>query len=110
MSQLRKSALQNVQIYIKNNLEENLSLSKLAQQANLSTFHFFRLFKRSTGKTPYRYVLNERLHKAKVLLISSDENINQIAFKTGFGSASKFITRFKSLLGVTPKQYRGKFQ
>ncbi len=108
MNKLRKLALRNVKVYIENNLEEKLSLDELAQQTNLSTFHFARLFKQSTGEAPYQYVLNQRIDKAKVLLVVSDESMSQIALKAGFGSTSKFIKRFKSLFGVTPKQYREK--
>jgi AraC family transcriptional regulator len=70
--------------YIQDHLESGLSVSGIARTVHMSPFHFARLFKQSTGKSPYRYVVQARATRAKELLKSSKLSIVEIAHRLGF--------------------------
>ncbi|MEG6523031.1 AraC family transcriptional regulator [Desulfotomaculum sp. 1211_IL3151] len=83
----------------------NFSLGDLAREANLSPYHFIRAFKNQTGKTPYDYLINIRIEKAKELM-HLNLNITDICLLCGFNNHSHFTTVFKKKVGVTPTEYR----
>lgn len=92
--------------YIRKNYATPLTLDDLVRQVNISKFHFIRLFKKQTGITPYDYLVNQRIHAAKLLLRTTDMPIQEIADKVGYPSKSNFSQQFKALVGSTPGQYR----
>ena len=94
--------------YINEHFSEEISLQKMAENANISPFHFTRIFTKETGFTPHQYLLNTRISAAKFLLKSSETSVKNIAFSTGFHSESSFCTTFKKWENLTPSQYREK--
>ena len=101
---LRK--LQTVIDYIQANLEEKISLNTLAEITEISPYYFCRLFKKSTGITPYQYFIKCRIDRAKVLLKERKMSISDVAFEVGFSNQSHFTKHFKRLVGTTPKVYQ----
>ena len=99
-------AIEEVRNYILENPYRDLTLAELARQANLSPYHFSRIFKRQVGTSPHDYLIYARLNLAKFYLTSSDKSIKQIAFSCGFSSECGFCTAFKNRLGVPPSEYR----
>ncbi len=93
-----------VQEYINNHLHQDLKLDRIAAIAQLSPYHFLRLFKRSMGITPHQYILQCRLKQAKYLLQHSELSLVEIAIQTGFCDQSHLTRYFKRCMGVTPKQ------
>ncbi len=91
--------------YIKKNLSGDLSLKTLAAHASLSPVHFHHCFKTALGKTPHKYVEEERLHKAISLLMTTDRTLADIAYSCGFSSQSYFSYAFKQKTGTTPRKY-----
>ena len=87
------------------NLNRKMGLEEISQQAKLSPFYFCRLFKQSIGITPYQYVRQQRIERAKQLL-KGRSPIAEIALMCGFCDQSTFTTSFRQTVGVTPKQYR----
>lgn len=83
------------------------SLDELAAAAGLSRFHFCRLFKKETGRSPWQYVLDRRVERARELLLGSPLSIKQIATHLGFDNPDYFARLFKRACGVTPRRYRG---
>lgn len=83
----------------------DFSLDDLAREANLSPYHFIRAFKNQTGHTPYDYLINVRIDKAKELM-HLNMSITDICLLCGFNNHSHFTTVFKKRVGVTPSQYR----
>ncbi len=98
--------LRAVQDYIAGHLAEDLSLLSLAGAAGMSPFHFAKLFKRSTGRAPHRYVLERRVERAKEMLEGGSESIAQVALAAGFCSQSHLTNVFRRLVGVTPAVYQ----
>jgi AraC family transcriptional regulator len=96
--------LKRVLAYIEENLDEEISLSAIANEVGMSQHYFSRLFKKSTGITPYQYVLKARIEQAKKLLLQSQLSIAEIALEVGFASQSHFTQSFKRFTGVTPRQ------
>ncbi|PSB54261.1 helix-turn-helix domain-containing protein [Chamaesiphon polymorphus] len=106
--------LQQVLEYIDAHLEREIELTDLAglirhrrRYANgMSQFHFSHLFKQSIGTSPYQYLLQQRIERAKQLLKQTDRSIVDIALECGFNSHSHLSKQFRQLTGMTPKRYR----
>lgn len=92
--------------YINDHLSQDIKLSDLAALLDMSQFHFSHLFKQSLGTSPYQYLLQQRIERAKQLLKHSDRSIIDIAFLCGFNSHSHLSKQFRQLTGMTPKDYR----
>lgn len=83
-----------------------LSLDDIAANAGLSKYHFSRVFLSKTGIQPMQYLRKIRIEKASALLGQSTKSIETIARETGFDNSNYFIRVFKSIVGMTPNQYR----
>lgn len=94
--------------YINDNYQLNLSLDDIADELDISKYHFLRLFKEKTFLSPHTYLMLRRLEKAKDFLKKGD-SIAHIAHGRGFNDQSHLHKRFKSITGVTPKQYQNFF-
>ena len=92
--------------YLTENYQNNLSLSEIAKEVHYSSYHFLRLFKRHTGVTPFEYLLNLRIEKAKDLLKKTNCSISQICDICAFGSLIYFSRIFKEKTGVSPTEYK----
>jgi len=91
---------------IEQSCTSELSLSELAAFTGLSPFHFLRLFKRETGVTPHRFLVQTRIRRAIELLRETSHPVTDIAFEIGFADLSNFINTFRREVGVSPGQYR----
>lgn len=100
------SELSNVLRYIQDNLGAQLTISELARTANLSAFHFGRVFKRSTGLPVHKFIMEQRLMHARVLLETTSQPISQIALDAGFASQSHLNTAFRRRFQTTPRSWR----
>jgi len=103
---LTPRALQRVRDYIEAHLAENIELQALADIAELSRFHFARMFKQSVGTPPHYYLMRRRLERAQKLLAESKLSIAQIALESGFSEQSHFSRRFRLFFGLTPRAFR----
>lgn len=99
-------SLQRVLDYIQANLAGDLHLEELARVADLSTFHFAKLFKRSTGYSPHQFVLQRRLERAKELLRNSHISLSEVSLRAGFADQSHLSNVFRRFVGVTPSRFR----
>lgn len=95
--------------YINTHCSENLTLEETANMAGFSKYHFTRLFKQFANRSYYQYLSQCRIYTAEKYLSSTDYNITDIAFKSGFTSLSSFIRMFKLIKGVTPSEYRAAY-
>ncbi len=91
--------------YINDHLEQEVSLGELAAIAQLSQHHFCRAFKQATGLSPHKYLIQQRVERAKQLLRSGKMRISEVAISCGFTHQSHLHRHFKRLTGVTPKAW-----
>lgn len=92
--------------HIEQNYPHKITVDELAQKANLSKFYFIKVFRKATGTTPYKYILNVRISKAKELLLSTDLPLSSIAETCGFYDSKNFILHFKNAVHCTPDHFR----
>jgi len=90
--------------YIRDQLDTDLTVSGIAQAVYMSPYHFTRLFKESTGQSPYQYVVDARVRKAKELLTTGKFTISEVAHHVGFVDQSHLTRHFKRVFGLTPKK------
>lgn len=89
--------------YIQDNLAREISLNELANELGISRYYFCRLFKQSTGFSPHQYVIQQRVERAKQLLLQGKMSIADVAQTCGFTHQSHLTRHFKRLTGLTPK-------
>ncbi len=103
---LTPSQMRHIIEYIQSNLTQNICVTDMAAQITLSPSHFSRVFKRAFGVTPYRFVMHQRIEKAKSMLTCDGMSSTQIATSLGFANHSHFSRVFRQFAGVAPKQFR----
>ena len=93
-------------LFMKENINENISLNNLSSQYNYSVSRFSNLFKQKTGYAPIDYFLQLKMQKACQNLDFTERSIKDIAFSMGFDDPYYFSKRFRKIIGMSPKQYR----
>jgi AraC-like DNA-binding protein len=106
---LDKVLLVQVEDFLQDNLTANPTTDDLARLTGMSVDHFGRCFKQATGHTPYHYVLEKRLERAKRLLEDSRLSLVEVALTVGFSSQAHMNKLFKQHFSVTPGAYRKGF-
>ena len=101
--------LRRVTEYIQQNVDKDLRLAELAALVYMSPYHFARLFKCSTGVPPHRFVIRQRIDRARAFLATQELSIAQISRLVGFRTPSHFTTVFRRVTGVTPRGYRAAY-
>ncbi|WP_181805582.1 helix-turn-helix domain-containing protein [Streptomyces shenzhenensis] len=91
-------------------LDEEVTVEQLAARALMAPRTFARRFQQETGTTPYRWILRQRVLLAQELLEGTDETMDAIAGRTGFGTAAALRHQFVRALGTTPNAYRRAFR
>lgn len=91
---------------IRKSYDEPLSVEQLAKACNLSVSHFHKVFVKTTGTTPNRYLMLCRLNAAKTLLQNSNCSVAQVAESCGFSSQGYFCDCMKKYIGMSPRQFR----
>lgn len=101
-----QAKIKRIQEYIQANMADPIALNDLARQAELSEYHFCRVFKKATQLSPYQYLLRQRIQQACTHLERDRLSVQEIAFACGFGDAVQFSRHFRKLMGMTPTAYR----
>lgn len=91
--------------YLRRHVVDKFSLSRLSRHVGLERSYFCRLFKQTTGDTPARFLLKQKIEFSKEMLDAGKRNA-EIAEAAGFADEFHFSRRFKSIAGMTPRQYR----
>ncbi|MET7450929.1 helix-turn-helix domain-containing protein [Streptomyces sp. NPDC005574] len=100
----------DVLAWMAEHLDEEVTVEQLADRAHMSPRTFARRFQQETGTTPYRWILRQRVLLAQRLLEETDETMDAIAGRTGFGTAAALRHQFTRALGTTPNAYRRTFR
>jgi len=99
--------IQKVLRYIEKHIaDSNLSIQELASVASVSPHQLSRLFKSSMGHTPHQFVIAQRISLAKLMMLSGDRSLSEIADRCGFANQAHFTTRFRTLTGETPNRFK----
>lgn len=103
---LSAQRLRQVMDFVGENYSNDVRLAALANVAGMSSFHFAREFKRTTGTTPHQYLIKFRIERAKSLLAEPDIPLTEVGLRSGFSHQSHFTRLFRRLTGTTPQSYR----
>ena len=103
---LTAARLKRVTEFVQTHLADDIGLGALAAAAELSPFHFSRVFKLTTGEAPYRYVRSRRLERARMLLETTLTPLSEIALACGFANQSHFTAAFTQATGLSPGRHR----
>ena len=106
---LGSARLRRVKEFIHANIEDDLTLSDMAQSVGLSTAHFSEMFRKSTGETPHQFVLRCRTERAKEILHKAELRVLDVAMACGFKTQQHFARVFRQLCGASPTEYRRDF-
>lgn len=114
MKNLKKANMYSIHIrrsidYIYAHLHEPLTMEELAGIEGLNPSYFSKLFSKETGTPVKSYILNAKIRTAQNMLANSEHTISEIALSLGFSSHSAFTAAFKKLSGMTPWQYRNRY-
>jgi transcriptional regulator GlxA family with amidase domain len=91
---------------MRSHLDEAVPLAELARACKLSPGHFARAFRQATGQPPHRWLMEQRIEKAKQLLVDTTLSLAQIAQRCGFADQSHFTRVFVQLVQSSPGQWR----
>jgi len=101
-----KENIKKVIDYMNENYTAGVSCDELSELVKMDKYRFIRIFKKHMDKTPYEYLLDLKIEKAKKMLKAKDYTITEISMMCGFSSHSHFTTIFKKKTGVSPTEYR----
>jgi AraC-like DNA-binding protein len=100
-----KQAVKKARDFIHQNYPEDFSLQDIAQYSHLSPYHLIRQFKKQFGLSPFQYLRNYRIEKAKELLKRAS-SITEAALEVGFFDHSHFLKNFKKTEGISPSKMK----
>ncbi len=100
-----RGGIHAAQQFVLDHLRDPIALADLARAANLSPFHFARVFRDRTGFTPAVYVRSVRINRARELLRQGDLSIKQIGQAVGYGQPHHFSAVFKQATGLSPREF-----
>jgi AraC-like DNA-binding protein len=83
-----------------------VNLPDISAHANLSPYHFLRVYKRAYGETPHEFLTRLRIERAKTLLARGSHNVTEACFEVGFSSLGSFSSLFAYRVGLSPSEYR----
>lgn len=105
-SKIRQPEIDKIDRFISDNMDRNISIDELAERLNYSKYYFLREFKKSTGVTPYQYLIERKMRAARKRLSQSDQTIAAVSYDLGFNDQAYFTHVFKKHFGKTPGQFQ----
>jgi AraC family transcriptional regulator len=106
---LGSARLRRIKEFVHAKMEDDLSLCEMAQSVELTTAHFSRMFRKSTGESPHRYVLRQRVERGKEMLRAAEARVLDVAVACGFKTQQHFARVFRRICGASPTEYRQEF-
>jgi len=106
---LGSARLRRIKELVHAKMEDDLSLDEMAQSVGLSTAHFARMFRKSTGETPHQFVLRQKVERAKAMLRVPAARVLDVAVACGFKTQQHFAQVFRDVCGIRPTEYRQDF-
>jgi AraC family transcriptional regulator len=106
---LGSARLRRIKEFVYAKMEDEFALCEMAQSVELSTAHFSRMFRKSTGESPHHFVLRQRIERAKEMLRAAETRVLDVAVASGFKTQQHFARVFRRMCGVSPTEYRQEF-
>ena len=103
---LGSARLRKIKELVQAKMEDDLGLDEMARSVGLSTAHFARMFRKSTGETPHQFVLRQRIERAKAMLRAPNARVLDVAVACGFKTQQHFAQVFRDVCRVSPTEYR----
>lgn len=103
------AAIKNAQIFIESNIHEKITIDELANEVSVGRRSFERRFKLATNNTVLEYINRVKIESAKRSFETSRKNINEVMYDVGYSDTKAFRTIFKKITGLTPVEYRNKY-
>ncbi|WP_038008409.1 GlxA family transcriptional regulator [Terrimonas ferruginea] len=101
--------IRQAQEFIEKNVSEKISIDELALRYAIGRRHFERRFKKATNNTPVEYIQRVRIEAAKKKFENTRLNVNEVMYEVGYIDVKAFRTVFKKITGLSPVEYRGKY-
>jgi transcriptional regulator GlxA family with amidase domain len=101
--------VQQAQAYIESNLEEKITIEELSARFNVGRRNFDRRFIKATGNTPIEYSQRVKIESAKKAFETSRKTINEVMYEVGYTDVKAFREVFKKYTGLSPLEYKGKY-
>lgn len=92
--------------FLEDSIDSEITLETLAQQAKMSVGNFIKAFRDAFHTTPYQFLLDRRIDRAKTLLLNTQRTVTEIGAMVGFSTPNHFATAFRHRVGVSPSSYR----
>ena len=102
-------SVKKAQKFIENNLSDKISVEDLAEKFAIGRRNFERRFKKATNNTPIEYIQRVKIEAAKKSLEASRKNVTEVMYDVGYSDTKAFRTVFKKITGMSPIQYRSKY-
>ncbi|MDQ3911391.1 MAG: AraC family transcriptional regulator [Actinomycetota bacterium] len=99
-------SLASARDFIRHAYGQQIGLSDISAQANLSPYRFLRVHKLTYGETPHEFLTRLRIERAKILLSRGSHNVTEACFEVGFLSLGSFSALFRERVGLSPSEYR----
>lgn len=106
VSSVQENRLKEMLVWIDNHLADNLTVSEIADSANVCTRECQRIFQQYLHYSPVEYIRRKRVFHAARLLSDTDRTVTDIALNCGFSNISYFSKQFRTLFDRTPSEYR----
>lgn len=103
------AAIKNAQVFIESNIQEKITIEELANEVSVGRRSFERRFKLATNNTVLEYINRVKIESAKRSFETSRKNINEVMYDVGYSDTKAFRTIFKKITGLTPVEYRNKY-
>ena len=101
--------IQKAQTFIEQNHHLQINIDEIAENSNMSKRNFIRRFKKATHNTPFEYLQRVKIESAKKALERGAQNINALMYDAGYNDIKTFREVFKKITGLTPQDYRRKY-
>jgi transcriptional regulator GlxA family with amidase domain len=105
----KDECIKTAQNYIENNIEDKISVDDLAERVSLGRRSFERRFKQATNNSVLEYIQRVKIEAAKRSFENSRNNINEVMYQVGYTDTKAFRSVFKKMTGLTPVEYRNKY-
>lgn len=103
-----KEIVDEASTFIKSHLSEDLSVEVVARQVYMNPDYLTRIFKKETGSSLIKYIIQERMYMARKLLMETELSVNGIALEVGYADYSHFTKTFRQMYEMTPSVFRQK--